>query len=199
MYGLCRLVNNYPDAYFRPRVGPTRERMEPGLRPTLSILYTPAAQDSDIAAAAYQMSVEHAVGTLKSSPKRQISTAAANRPHPRTGTKRSVLQRSRTASPEHIGVVRAEALLRSPRSDRGSDSTRENRATQAPRKYDQETRDRAVWMYRERRQAHPAESANESRRQIGGLIDVNPEALRSYAVGPTPTLDGASATDKIRR
>jgi hypothetical protein len=50
---------------------------------------------------------------------------------------------------------------------------------QAPRKYDQEIRDRAVWMYRERRQAHPAESANESRRQIGGLIDVNPEALRA--------------------
>ena len=34
----------------------------------------------------------------------------------------------------------------------------------APRKYDQETRDRAVRMFRERRQAHPAESAIESRR-----------------------------------
>jgi transposase len=50
----------------------------------------------------------------------------------------------------------------------------------APRKYDQETRDRAVRMHRERRQAHPAESANESRRQVGGLIDVNPETLRGW-------------------
>ena len=33
----------------------------------------------------------------------------------------------------------------------------------APRKYDQETRDRAVRMFLERRQAHPGESAIESR------------------------------------
>ena len=32
----------------------------------------------------------------------------------------------------------------------------------APRKYDQETRDRAVRMYQERRRAHPGESAIES-------------------------------------
>ena len=50
----------------------------------------------------------------------------------------------------------------------------------APRKYDQETRDRAVRMYRERRQAHPAESAIESRRQIGALIDVKSETLRGW-------------------
>ena len=50
----------------------------------------------------------------------------------------------------------------------------------APRKYDQETRDRAVRMYRERRQAHPAESAIESRRQIGALLDVKSETLRGW-------------------
>ena len=50
----------------------------------------------------------------------------------------------------------------------------------APRKYDQETRDRAVRMYQERRQAHPGESAIESRRQIGALIDVHPETLRGW-------------------
>ena len=37
----------------------------------------------------------------------------------------------------------------------------------APRKYDQETRDRAVRMFLERRGAHPGESAIESRRQVG--------------------------------
>jgi transposase-like protein len=50
----------------------------------------------------------------------------------------------------------------------------------APRKYDQETRDRAVRMYQERRQAHPGESAIESRRQIGALIDVQSETMRGW-------------------
>jgi len=35
----------------------------------------------------------------------------------------------------------------------------------APRKYDQETRDRAVRMYQDRRQTHPGESAIQSRRR----------------------------------
>jgi transposase-like protein len=50
----------------------------------------------------------------------------------------------------------------------------------APRKYDQETRDRAVRMFLERRQAHPGESAIESRRQIGALIDVQSETMRGW-------------------
>jgi len=52
-----------------------------------------------------------------------------------------------------------------------------------PRKYDQETRDRAVRMYQERRQTHPGESAIGSRRQIGALIDVNSETLRGCVRG----------------
>ncbi len=50
----------------------------------------------------------------------------------------------------------------------------------APRKYDQETRDRAVRMYQDRRQAHPGEAAIESRRQIGALLDVHSETLRGW-------------------
>jgi transposase-like protein len=50
----------------------------------------------------------------------------------------------------------------------------------APRKYDQETRDRAVRMYLERRREHPAEPAIASRRQVGGLIDVKSETLRGW-------------------
>ncbi len=46
----------------------------------------------------------------------------------------------------------------------------------APRKYDQEIRNRAVRMYQERRQTHPGESVIEStvrlRRQAGALMDV---------------------------
>jgi transposase len=43
----------------------------------------------------------------------------------------------------------------------------------APRKYDQETRDRAVRLYQERRRDHANESAIESRRRIGELLDIN--------------------------
>src|SRR5579884_3221787 len=50
----------------------------------------------------------------------------------------------------------------------------------APRKYDQETRDRAVRFYEERRRDHPGESAIESRRRVGELLDVNAGTLRGW-------------------
>jgi len=49
----------------------------------------------------------------------------------------------------------------------------------APRKYDQEFRDRAVRMYRERL-AEPGESKRGARRHVGLLLDVNPETLRNW-------------------
>jgi transposase-like protein len=50
----------------------------------------------------------------------------------------------------------------------------------APRKYDQETRDRAVRLYQERRRDHANESAVTSRRRVGELLDVNPGTLRGW-------------------
>jgi transposase len=50
----------------------------------------------------------------------------------------------------------------------------------APRKYDQETRDRAVRMYQERRRDFPAESALQARRRVGELLDVKPDTLRGW-------------------
>ncbi len=50
----------------------------------------------------------------------------------------------------------------------------------APRKYDQETRDRAVRMYQERRRDHPAESALQSRKRVGELLDVRPATMRGW-------------------
>jgi len=47
----------------------------------------------------------------------------------------------------------------------------------APRKYDQETRDRAVRLYQGRRRDHTSESAIESRRRVGELLDIKPETL----------------------
>jgi transposase-like protein len=50
----------------------------------------------------------------------------------------------------------------------------------APRKYDQETRDRAVRMYQDRRRDFPAESALQARRRVGELLDMKPETLRGW-------------------
>lgn len=51
----------------------------------------------------------------------------------------------------------------------------------APRKYDQETRDRAVRMYQERRRDVPEESAIQARRRVGELLDIKPDTLRGWA------------------
>lgn len=50
----------------------------------------------------------------------------------------------------------------------------------APRKYDQETRNRAVRMYQDRRREKPAESALEARRRVAELLDVAPGTLRGW-------------------
>jgi transposase len=50
----------------------------------------------------------------------------------------------------------------------------------ASRKYDQETRVRAVRMFEERRRDFPAESALQARRRVGELLDVKAETLRGW-------------------
>ena len=50
----------------------------------------------------------------------------------------------------------------------------------APRKYDQETRDRAVRMLEERRRDFPSESALQARRRVGELLDINQQTLRGW-------------------
>jgi transposase len=50
----------------------------------------------------------------------------------------------------------------------------------APRKYDQETRDRAVRMYQERRRDFPDESALQSPKRIAELLDISPDTLRGW-------------------
>jgi transposase-like protein len=48
-----------------------------------------------------------------------------------------------------------------------------------PRKFDEETRARAVRMYQERRRDHE-ESKLEARRRVGELLGVNPATLRNW-------------------
>jgi transposase len=50
----------------------------------------------------------------------------------------------------------------------------------APRKYDQETRDRAVRMYQDRRREKPAESQLQARKRVGELLDVKADTLRGW-------------------
>jgi transposase len=49
----------------------------------------------------------------------------------------------------------------------------------APKKYDEEFRDRAVRMYRDRL-AEPGESKLGARRHVGSLLDVNQATLRNW-------------------
>ena len=50
----------------------------------------------------------------------------------------------------------------------------------APRKYDQETRYRAVRMYQDRRRDFPDESALQARKRVGELLDIQPATLRGW-------------------
>ncbi len=50
----------------------------------------------------------------------------------------------------------------------------------APRKYDQETRDRALRLYAERRRDFPDESMLAARRRVGELLDIKSETLRGW-------------------
>ena len=75
----------------------------------------------------------------------------------------------------------------------------------APRKYDQEFRERAVRMYRERL-AEPGESKRGARRHVGALLDLNPETLRNWAEerdrvesGRTPRSAEAEEVRVLRR
>src|SRR5690242_1432469 len=60
-----------------------------------------------------------------------------------------------------------------------ADSTQEDQLMAAPRKYDQEFRERAVRMFHERL-AEPGESKRGAGRHVGALLDVNPETLRNW-------------------
>jgi transposase len=61
----------------------------------------------------------------------------------------------------------------------------------APKKYDEEFRDRAVRMYRDRL-AEPGESKLGARRHVGSLLDVNQATLRNW-VEERYAGDGAKA------
>lgn len=49
----------------------------------------------------------------------------------------------------------------------------------APRKYDTETRDRAIRMYRDRVRDQ-GDSKLQARQQVGALLDINPATLRGW-------------------
>jgi transposase len=61
----------------------------------------------------------------------------------------------------------------------------------APRKYDEEFRDRAVRMYRDRL-AEPGETKLGARRHVGSLLDLNQATLRNWVEDRYP-LEGPRA------
>jgi transposase len=75
------------------------------------------------------------------------------------------------------------------------------------RKYDQETRDRAVRLYQERRQDFPMESLLSSRRRVGELLDISAGTLRGWVnrveidsgVKPGVTSEASAELARLRK
>lgn len=76
----------------------------------------------------------------------------------------------------------------------------------APRKYDEESRARAVRMVQDRMRER-SESAMEARRQVGALLDINPSTLRHWVdqqdvesgVRPGVSSEAAAELKALRR
>ena len=74
----------------------------------------------------------------------------------------------------------------------------------APRKFDQETRERAVRMYHDRLKDHDGESKLGARRHVGALLDISPATLRNWieadeTVGsPGSAETGSSASAELK-
>src|SRR3954447_3131063 len=66
----------------------------------------------------------------------------------------------------------------------------------APRKFDEETRARAVRLYTDRLRDH-GESKLTARKHVGGLLDINPATLRNWieADESAPRPAGPAATN----
>ena len=73
----------------------------------------------------------------------------------------------------------------------------------APRKYDQEFRERAVRMYRDRLE-QSGDSKMGARRHVGQLLDLNPATLRNWvedaerAEGHRAPLSRSSESEEVR-
>ena len=59
-----------------------------------------------------------------------------------------------------------------------------------PRKFDAETRARAVRLYEDRLRDH-GESKLTARRHVGAMLDINPATLRNWIEGERPRLEDA--------
>ena len=65
----------------------------------------------------------------------------------------------------------------------------------APRKFDQETRERAVRMYHDRLK-ETGEPKLSARKRVGGLLDINPGTLRNWIEKDAP-IDSEQAAKTV--
>ena len=73
----------------------------------------------------------------------------------------------------------------------------------APRKFDQETRERAVRMYHDRLKENGGESKLGARRHVGALLDINPATLRNWidadeAAGSSEAESGSNVSAELK-
>ncbi len=66
----------------------------------------------------------------------------------------------------------------------------------APRKFDQETRERAVRMYLDRIAEH-GESKREARRQVGAVLDINEASIRNWVEAGERAANGRPVASRV--
>jgi transposase len=115
---------------------------------------------------------------------RQLTTAHHNRDLPAllgwvttTGAASAALTHALSAAGQASRLLTRPVRRTGPW--RGSDPARETGTVPAPRKFDEETRARAVRMYADRLRDHK-ESKLAARKHVGELLDVKPATLRNW-------------------
>ena len=68
----------------------------------------------------------------------------------------------------------------------------------APRKFDAETRERAVRMYRDRL-AEAGDTKVAARKHVGALLDINPATIRNWVEKDEPPSDQSEAEPGVDR
>jgi DNA-binding transcriptional ArsR family regulator len=75
IYGACRLANDYRDPFFTAWVDPSRAALGPAAKPTVAVLTSPLAQESDLISGRSDGSLTAAVEDLRSIERRSLVAA----------------------------------------------------------------------------------------------------------------------------
>jgi len=112
IYGACRLANDYRDPFFTAWVGPSRAALGPSAKPTVSVLTSSLAQESDLISGRFDGSLTAAVQDLRSIERRSLVAAIDDVRARVPSAGRAALGHDGGADSARIAVVLAAAVQR---------------------------------------------------------------------------------------